>query len=54
MGGCFDFSSLSLSLEIGVTQAFFHESGKWIISREVLKMKASELSIKELQALESN
>ena len=34
------------SLKIGVTQATFHESGKRLVSTDVLNKKASEFPIK--------
>ena len=46
IGRLLDLSVLSPSLKIRVTLANFHESGKRLVSMEVLNKKASEFSIK--------
>ena len=43
-----DFLALSPSLKISVKRAFFHESGKWLVSRKVLKLRTNDLSTKEI------
>ena len=45
MGREFDLSSLSPSLNIGVTLANFHASGKVLVSIDVLKRIAREFSM---------